>query len=329
MKANLAVAPGSAIVILSQAFAYVVRSHPHDRIASRIVGGVAPEHFCPDDPLPQKVIRTGNRLPDQVGQELLASRAGAECGTFCNSKELLLYLQLPRWRKKVRPFCRGCTHKFTTSETFLEYMTRYEPVTNRYERFFRRLFALTVKSPMSRASIFAAFFWTLPLFATDRTFDVVVYGGTAGGATAAVAAAQHGLNVALLEPGNHIGGMVSGGLSNSDVDRQESLVGGLTLKFFQAVGRHYGKPVAWAFEPHVAEQTFTETWNRPGSIHSSGPARQGGEIRFTNPVVVHGKWRFILREDLSRRRVRGRSDESSRRVLHRRPRGGRQDMANP
>jgi hypothetical protein len=52
--------------------------------------------------------------------------------------------------------------------------------------------------------------------------------------------------------------MVSGGLSNSDVDRQQALVGGLTRDFFEAVGRHYGKPVAWAFEPHVAEQTFNE-----------------------------------------------------------------------
>jgi len=75
---------------------------------------------------------------------------------------------------------------------------------------------------------------------------------------AAIAAAQHGLKVALLEPGRHVGGMVSGGLSNSDVDRQEALVGGLTREFFAAVGRHYRKPVAWAFEPHIAEQTFRE-----------------------------------------------------------------------
>lgn len=111
---------------------------------------------------------------------------------------------------------------------------------------------------MLRVSIFAAFLWTLPLLGAEHSFDVVVYGGTAGGAIAAIAAAQHGLTVALLEPGMHVGGMVSGGLSNSDVDRQEALVGGLTREFFEAVGRHYGKPVAWAFEPHVAEQTFGE-----------------------------------------------------------------------
>ncbi|HXK93556.1 MAG TPA: FAD-dependent oxidoreductase, partial [bacterium] len=34
-------------------------------------------------------------------------------------------------------------------------------------------------------------------------YDVVVYGGTAGGAIAAIAAAQEGLKTALLEPRDH------------------------------------------------------------------------------------------------------------------------------
>src|SRR5260370_28991591 len=47
-------------------------------------------------------------------------------------------------------------------------------------------------------------------------FDVVVYGGTAGGVIAAVGAAREGLKVALLEPGRHLGGMVSAALSWTD-----------------------------------------------------------------------------------------------------------------
>ena len=96
------------------------------------------------------------------------------------------------------------------------------------------------------------------LAVTPQRFDLVVYGATAGGSMAAVAAAQSGLRVALLEPGAHVGGMVSGGLSHSDIDSQEQLVGGLTRQFFSRVGRHYGQPVAWGFEPHVAEAIFRE-----------------------------------------------------------------------
>lgn len=86
--------------------------------------------------------------------------------------------------------------------------------------------------------------------------DVVVYGGTAAGAITAIAAARHGASVTLLEPRSHIGGMVSGGLGKFDVDRQQSLIGGLTLEFFKRLGQHYGQPVTWTCEPHVAENLF-------------------------------------------------------------------------
>ncbi|MGB9624784.1 MAG: FAD-dependent oxidoreductase, partial [Phycisphaerae bacterium] len=95
-----------------------------------------------------------------------------------------------------------------------------------------------------------------PLQAAAIDRDVVVYGGTAAGAMAGVAAARHGASVILLEPGRHIGGMVSGGLGRFDVDRQKDLIGGLTLEFFTRLGRHYGQTVSWACEPHVAEDVF-------------------------------------------------------------------------
>lgn len=95
------------------------------------------------------------------------------------------------------------------------------------------------------------------LGAASRTYDVVVYGGTASGVIAAVAAAREGLHVALLEPGRHLGGMVSGGLGWTDHGRKE-VIGGMSLEFFQRVGRHYGEAITWYFEPHVAEQVFQE-----------------------------------------------------------------------
>jgi hypothetical protein len=88
-----------------------------------------------------------------------------------------------------------------------------------------------------------------------NTFDVVVYGGTAGGVITAVSAARGGLKVALLEPRRHLGGMVSGGLGWTDFGRKE-VIGGDSLEFFERVGAHYGEPIAWHFEPHVAEDVF-------------------------------------------------------------------------
>jgi PhoPQ-activated pathogenicity-related protein len=96
-----------------------------------------------------------------------------------------------------------------------------------------------------------------------QQFDLVVYGGTAGGVITAVAGARQGLKVALLEPGNHLGGMVSGGLGWTDYGKKD-VIGGYSLEFFERVGRKYGRPVEWHFEPHVAESVFQEMVKEAG-----------------------------------------------------------------
>lgn len=90
-----------------------------------------------------------------------------------------------------------------------------------------------------------------------RSYDVVVYGGTAGGVVTAIAAAREGKRVALLEPRDHLGGMVSGGLGWTDYGKKE-VIGGYSLEYFQRAGRKYGTPLQWHLEPHVAESVFVE-----------------------------------------------------------------------
>jgi hypothetical protein len=85
--------------------------------------------------------------------------------------------------------------------------------------------------------------------------DVVVYGATACGVTAAAAAHAAGARSVLVEPSTHVGGMVSGGLSWTDVG-DTRVLGGLCRRFYQAVADHYGAPL-WEVkgpEPHVAER---------------------------------------------------------------------------
>ncbi len=91
----------------------------------------------------------------------------------------------------------------------------------------------------------------------QQAFDLVVYGATGGGVMTAVSGAREGLRVALIEPGTHLGGMVTGGLSGTDVGRRE-VIGGLALEFYWRAGRHYQmerhrQEIAWMPEPKVAE----------------------------------------------------------------------------
>src|SRR5690242_19509734 len=88
--------------------------------------------------------------------------------------------------------------------------------------------------------------------------DVLVYGATGAGVLAAVAAAEAGATVRLVEPGRHVGGMVSGGLSWTDVGTLEA-IGGLTRRFYELVAKHYdiGLFEVPGPEPHVAENLLT------------------------------------------------------------------------
>jgi len=103
--------------------------------------------------------------------------------------------------------------------------------------------------------------------ATAEQADVVVVAATPGGIAAAVAAARSGASVILLEEKNHVGGIVSGGLTNTDVYKKAA-VGGLFAEFVKRVREHYVKTYGenseqvkvcqggHMFEAKVAEKVF-------------------------------------------------------------------------
>jgi hypothetical protein len=114
------------------------------------------------------------------------------------------------------------------------------------------------------------------IHADEPSYDVVVYGGTSGGVTAAIQAARMGKSVVLIEPTNHIGGLTSGGLGATDIGNKAA-IGGLSRDFYRKVGAYYQQPSAWkygtlesygnkrkgaaedeqwTFEPHVAEKIY-------------------------------------------------------------------------
>lgn len=104
--------------------------------------------------------------------------------------------------------------------------------------------------------------------------DICVYGGTSGGVAAAVQAARMGKSVHIVEPGRHLGGMTSGGLSAVDIGDPRS-VGGIAREYFTKLAATVGVTLAWdkpfeskgggpatggayAIEPHMAEQVFND-----------------------------------------------------------------------
>lgn len=153
-----------------------------------------------------------------------------------------------------------------------------------------------------------------PPSAPERTFDVVVFGATPGGVTAAVGAAREkDVRVALVEPLGIVGGVMSSGLSFSDSNQTDRRVlGGLFEEIHLRIEKHYHEQgvtlpyqVAvknhdpWTYEPHVAEKVFLDllaeagvsvflneklvsTETRDGVIHSLTT----GKSRFRASVFV-------------------------------------------
>ena len=136
-----------------------------------------------------------------------------------------------------------------------------------------------------------------------HAYGVVVYGATAGGVTAAVAAANEGAHVALIEPRQHVGGMTSGGLGRTDYGKKQ-VIGGMARAFYERLGKHYGEEISWFFEPHVAEAEL-RAWleeahvdlyfgSRLASVRKEGTRITGIVLQngatFTAPVFVDSSY---------------------------------------
>lgn len=141
--------------------------------------------------------------------------------------------------------------------------------------------------------------------------DIIIYGGTSAGITAAVQAKKMGKSVIVVSPDIHLGGLSSGGLGFTDTG-DKSVIGGLAREFYHRVYMHYqndsawkwqkreeygnkgqgtpaidgGARTMWIFEPHVAEMIF-EDFVRENEIQvlrdewldrESGVQKENGKI---------------------------------------------------
>ena len=123
-----------------------------------------------------------------------------------------------------------------------------------------------------------------PAPADPREADILVYGCTSGGVTAAIQGRRMGKSVVMVCPERHLGGLTASGLGWTD-SGDKAVIGGLSREFYHRVWEHYQKPEAWRwqkreqygnkgqgttaldqaagtmwiFEPHVAEAVF-EAW---------------------------------------------------------------------
>lgn len=120
-----------------------------------------------------------------------------------------------------------------------------------------------------------------PSAGSGNSYDLVIYGGTSGGVTAAIQATRMGKTVVLIEPTKYLGGLTTGGLGATDIGNKKA-IGGMSREFYHRLWKHYQQPTVWTrqtreeyfakkhhgnsdsedtmwtFEPHVASKVYAD-----------------------------------------------------------------------
>lgn len=86
--------------------------------------------------------------------------------------------------------------------------------------------------------------------------DIVIYGATSAGVTAAIQAARMNKSVILIEPGRRIGGLTTGGLGQTDIGNKAA-IGGISREFYRRIKKYYAVSTNWK-------------WQKPDEYKSNG-----------------------------------------------------------
>ncbi|MDO4585250.1 MAG: FAD-dependent oxidoreductase [Planctomycetia bacterium] len=119
--------------------------------------------------------------------------------------------------------------------------------------------------------------------AEKPVYDLVIYGGSSAGVSAAVQAKRMGYSAVIVCPDVHLGGLSSAGLGATDSGNR-AVIGGISREFYHRLWKHYQNPqswkwmeapnldipgqggrgfnnedqTAWVFEPSAAEKVFED-----------------------------------------------------------------------
>lgn len=95
---------------------------------------------------------------------------------------------------------------------------------------------------------------------TPKDYDVVVYGGTSAGISAAIQVSRLGKTVLLIEPSSRIGGLTTGGLGATDIGNKQ-VIGGISREFYRNIKKHYDDPGNWKWQNPQEYRELRNTGN--------------------------------------------------------------------
>jgi hypothetical protein len=101
--------------------------------------------------------------------------------------------------------------------------------------------------------------------AAETVYDIVVYGGTCSGITAAIQAKRMGKSVILVCPETHLGGLTISGLGWTDT-KDTNCIGGLSREFYHRIWLYYNNPAQWVYQ---TRSSYSVSWQAGSAIQNS------------------------------------------------------------
>ena len=96
-----------------------------------------------------------------------------------------------------------------------------------------------------------------------KHYDIVIYGGTSAGVSAAIQGSRMGKTVVLIEPTRRIGGLTTGGLGQTDIGNKQA-IGGIAREFYQKVKHYYQQPENWKWQKPTEYRDGGQTQTKAG-----------------------------------------------------------------
>ena len=93
----------------------------------------------------------------------------------------------------------------------------------------------------------------------QKQYDIVIYGGSSAGVSAAIQAARMNKSVVILEPYSRLGGLTTGGLGATDIGNKR-VIGGISREFYRNLKAHYEQGENWKWEE--SDTYFTNNQRR-------------------------------------------------------------------
>lgn len=99
--------------------------------------------------------------------------------------------------------------------------------------------------------------------AYSQSYDLVIYGGTSGGISAAIQASRLNKSVLLIEPSQRLGGLTTGGLGQTDIGNKQA-IGGISREFYQEIKKYYDQEENWKWEKRTEYVDGGQTRTKEG-----------------------------------------------------------------